>query len=894
MINDKYEYKIYSQEGKELDANICLQDGAILCKTDYYLQKDSNDCIKCPIQCSRCSYESVQNNLCLQCNNNLNYYKLYFKNNSSFLYCANEENKPDNFHLNRDQLRYEPCYETCEKCFDYGNNERNNCTTCISGYIIREENPFNCVLECKYYYYFNEYDKYRCTETNKCPDNMYLIKDKRKCVDNCKNNFPYIYQFKNGCVDKCPNNTIISENKCIYEDNGICSLIEEDLNTDIFEIMDENGPAKDTIVFDYALEHQNLNYEIFNYKNTKYNFIIYKNEDCLNTYIKQERINITKIDFKECYDLLLENYTLTEKNIIVILIDIYRQHQAPYTHYNFYHPETGQKLDSKNICSNSKVNKTINLFSMDVDNVEEKKNLISQGINIFNSSSPFFHDICFHFESPNGKDVPLKERVLLFFPNIKLCDEGCVYKGIDENKYEVICECTFSNIINNDLINNAFTGEIINTIGEMNIEVLKCFKDVFKFEYFKTNYGGIIILILIFIQIILNILYFIKNSTNIKKFTIGLINAYFYYYNKLSNCNNIINKSNEKNNKNLLNEEKVGKIKKKKALKNRNLTNPPPIRSRHYKSQRIKITNIFKNESNHNHIFPTSKNNLPTNRKQSSITNRTNSIFLQKIKTNNIISKKEDKRDIEYEDIQYMISYDELKNYLNITPDEMEYEKAKNEDKRNFCKIYNDILLNKHILLNIIYEEDKYKPRTVKLIIYLLSIDLYFVINGLFYSESYISQLYKSKEKERFFTFVPRSITRFIYSYIVIIIVNFLINFIIINGNKIKNIINKKENNDNNKVIIRGEICKILFKIERSIIIFFLVNYFIMIISWYYITCFNNVYSNTKIEWIKSSIFIILIMQLEPFVYTLGITFLRYISIHCSCEKMYKFTSSVN
>ena len=194
---------------------------------------------------------------------------------------------------------------------------------------------------------------------------------------------------------------------------------------------------------------------------------------CCFRYIKQERINITKIDFKECYDLLLENYTLTEKNIIVILIDIYRQHQAPYTYYNFYHPETGQKLDSKNICSNSKVNKTINLFSMDVDNVEEKKNLISQGINIFNSSSPFFHDICFHFESPNGKDVPLKERILLFYPNIKLCDEGCVYKGIDENKYEVTCECTFSNIINNDLINNAFTGEIINTIGEMNIEVLK-------------------------------------------------------------------------------------------------------------------------------------------------------------------------------------------------------------------------------------------------------------------------------------------------------------------------------------------------------------------------------------------------------------------------------------
>ena len=363
----------------------------------------------------------------------------------------------------------------------------------------------------------------------------------------------------------------------------------------------------------------------------------------------------------------------------------------------------------------------------------------------------------------------------------------------------------------------------------------------------------------------------------------------------MSNDNKIINKSNDKNNKNLLNEEKVGKIKKKETLKNRILTNPPRKRLTHYKSQKIKIINIFKNESNQNNIFPTSKNNLPTVRKKPSVINRSNSNFLQKTKSSNIIIiKKKDKEDIEYEDIQYMISYDELNNYLNITPDEMEYEKAKNEDKRNFCKMYNDILLNKHILLNIIYEEDKYKPRTVKLIIYLLSIDLYFVINGLFFSESYINELYKSNKKEGFFAFIPRSLARFIYSYIVSIIVNFLINFIIINGDKIKNIINKKENNDNNKVIIRGEISKILFKIERSIIIFFLVNYFIMILSWYYITCFNNVYCNTKIEWIKSSIFIIVIMQLEPFVYTLGITSLRYISIHCECEKMYKFTSSMN
>ena len=283
----------------------------------------------------------------------------------------------------------------------------------------------------------------------------------------------------------------------------------------------------------YALAYQNLSYEIFNYINNLYTIIIYKNEECLNTYIEQDKINITKIDFKACYELLQEHYSLIEDNIIVILIDIYRQNQSPYTFYNFYHPITGEILNSTNICFNLKINKTVNLLKLRIENIEEQKKLISQGINIFNSSFPFFNDICFHFESPNGKDVPMKERVLKYFPNIKLCDDGCVNKGIDEKKYEAKCECTFSNIINNNLINNAFTGEVIEIVREINIEVLKCYRDVFKFNYFKKNYGGIIVLILILIQGILNIIYFCKDLIIIKQFTLGLINSYYFFIIKL-------------------------------------------------------------------------------------------------------------------------------------------------------------------------------------------------------------------------------------------------------------------------------------------------------------------------------------------------------------------------
>ena len=43
-----------------------------------------------------------------------------------------------------------------------------------------------------------------------------------------------------------------------------------------------------------------------------------------------------------------------------------------------------------------------------------------QEINIFDLSSPFYLDIFYHFKSPNRKDIPFKERISIFYPNISL------------------------------------------------------------------------------------------------------------------------------------------------------------------------------------------------------------------------------------------------------------------------------------------------------------------------------------------------------------------------------------------------------------------------------------------------------------------------------------------
>ena len=62
----------------------------------------------------------------------------------------------------------------------------------------------------------------------------------------------------------------------------------------------------------------------------------------------------------------------------------------------------------------------------------------------------------------------------------------------------------------------------------------------------------------------------------------------------------------------------------------------------------------------------------------------------------------------------------------------------------------------------------------------------------------------------------------------------------------------------------------------------------ILLISSYYLLCFNYVYPKTQIEWIKCSITIMIVMQIISFLKCLVITGLRYLSFKKKKKKMYK------
>ena len=103
--------------------------------------------------------------------------------------------------------------------------------------------------------------------------------------------------------------------------------------------------------------------------------------------------------------------------------------------------------------------------------------------------------------------------------------------------------------------------------------------------------------------------------------------------------------------------------------------------------------------------------------------------------------------------------------------------------------------------------------------------------------------------------------------------------------NKIKKTFIREKNNP---IQLKYEMSLIVSSTKKRNYIFMFICIFLGIISWYYVTCFNNVYPHMCVEWIKSSIAIIIIEEILSFTISFCEVVLRLKSFKCKSEKIYK------
>ena len=871
------------------------------------------------------------------CDINKGYYSINYPSSNNKCYKKNE--LPNNIYFNNKTQIYELCYKTCETCIKGGNYLENNCLTCASDYIKEpENNSSKCVEECKYLYYYDSLSQYSCTENEQCPiEASLIVRIKNKCVNKCSHDETNKFQFNGECYYSCPFNTKANDNNiCQINDLNSCSTsdyslnLEKTINQDNVLLTVKNYVNE----FYYTINH------ISRFLSQNYTMILYKNSSCVN----ELNLNITTIDYESCIkQIKIDNNIDKNKEIVIAIIDIING-DNPITSFGFFDPDTGKKLDASKSCSDKKVIMYENILNI-LNDPTSLQLLKEQQINIFDSNDIFYTDICFHFDSPNGKDATLQDRIKTFFPNVTLCDGGCKNKGINLTTMKAECECTFQDLLSNDLFQNDLIGdnvlvkealeEIAEIMSNLNIEVLLCYKDIFNFYYFKKNIGGFIIITLIIIQTLCFIYYYqisynklLRNINDLMKISIKHINLSKSsteskknppkkkeinfdkkknkFYNKITNNKNksdkIKIKKNDKKEKNVThsidkNIIKINNMENKIGKKCKTIYS-----NKKNKKNNIKDILIFKNQKKKEKEHNSKKNNKrgvnnisnsPKNSMNSLIENNKSLFNLKNLKKNIYIFKKIKK--INSFKVNSKIKNNkslnkvesDIKQFLEPCYEGMDFDDIVEDDKRTFCQYYREKIKNNQIIINTFFISDLLEPRSIKIAFFVLNIDLYFLINGLFYSDSYISEIFNSTEEESFFSFVPRSLGRFFYCTLVGNIIGYIVEFFFNEEFQLKKILYKTQKNS---LILKYGIIQIYKSVVNKIKIFIIFNYIIILFSWYYISCLNNVYPNIKNEWIKSSLFIIIIVQILPFIISLLETYIRYLSIKYESEKLFKLS----
>ena len=102
-----------------------------------------------------------------------------------------------------------------------------------------------------------------------------------------------------------------------------------------------------------------------------------------------------------------------------------------------------------------------------------------------------------------------------------------------------------------------------------------------------------------------------------------------------------------------------------------------------------------------------------------------------------------------------------------------------------------------------------------------------------------------------------------------------------------KGIFNREKNNIVN---LKIEITKLTKGITIRYIAFIIFVIVVFVLLMFYLLCFNYVYPHTQGEWVKSSIFLIIIMQILDVIIAFLQAGFRYVGFALRSEKIYRFS----
>ena len=394
-------------------------------------------------------------------------------------------------------------------------------------------------------------------------------------------------------------------------------------------------------------------------------------------------------------------------------------------------------------------------------------------------------------------------------------------------------------------------GSLFEIINTSNIFIVKCYKYIFR--YIDDSFGAIISLILLVLNICLTIFFYVVELNKIKIYVFSLTENYIGYLFKSKNTPP--KKKNQRKS-----QKETDKKKDKDTISIKDYTSESNVIIYNKKSQTLKP--IKKEKINSKELLD---------------------VYNKKSNEKKYVNEKKIKKNEELTEF--------FQEYLSTSLDELEFDDAIVKDKRTFCEYFFEQFKEKQNIAYTFFASDPIMTRSMKLILFIFDLILIFVINALFISEDYISMLYHLDKKDSFLSFFTRSIDRFIKTTIIGELIEYVASFFFVEERKIKSFFKREKNNKN---ALKENVIVFIKELKRRFLSFIILVFIIILISFFYLLCFNYVYPYTQKEWVKTSVTVIIIRQILSCLIIFFEVVFRFISFRCNSEKLYKLSKIMN
>ena len=121
-------------------------------------------------------------------------------------------------------------------------------------------------------------------------------------------------------------------------------------------------------------------------------------------------------------------------------------------------------------------------------------------------------------------------------------------------------------------------------------------------------------------------------------------------------------------------------------------------------------------------------------------------------------------------------------------------------------------------------------------------------------------------------------------------LINGLISCFYLEEKKIKGIFLRGKNKPDK---IKMDIFSFIQKLEKYYLYLICTSYFITILTWVYISCFNNVYYYSRREWIKSSFLYYIMAEVIVIIFFFLTAVIRFLAMKWENEKIFNWSKNI-